>query len=102
MYAIRSYYGLLLVTLEVTPEYGVMLIETNTWTQFFQGESADALMKSLPAVLQRKRWFGGKSRQIKETRIADRIPLSCDGIEAMLLLVLVIYADETTETYQVP
>ena len=79
-----------------------MLIETNTWTHFFQGESADALMKSLPAVLQRKRWFGGKSRQIKETRIADRIPLSCDGIEAMLLLVLVIYADETTETYQVP
>jgi len=79
-----------------------MLIENNTWTQFFEGESADVLMKSLPAVLQRKRWFGGKSRQIKETRIAEKIPLSCDGIEAMLLLVLVVYADETTETYQMP
>lgn len=79
-----------------------MLITKNKWKQFFEGESADALMKSLPAVLQRKRWFGGKSRQIKATRIAERIPLSCNEIEAMFLLVLVVYVDETTETYQLP
>jgi maltose alpha-D-glucosyltransferase/alpha-amylase len=56
------------------------------------------LEAALPAILQRRRWFGGKSREIREIRVLDapEVPGSGGG---RLALVDVEYIEEEPETY---
>jgi maltose alpha-D-glucosyltransferase/alpha-amylase len=54
----------------------------------------------LPEYLPKQRWFGGKARVIRGTRIADWIWLP--GETAALVLAEVNYADGASELYNVP
>ncbi|HSY35193.1 MAG TPA: maltose alpha-D-glucosyltransferase [Acidobacteriaceae bacterium] len=53
----------------------------------------------LPAYIAKQRWFGGKSRTIRSTRIA-----STNSIDAASLIALVeiTYTDNSTDLYQLP
>jgi maltose alpha-D-glucosyltransferase / alpha-amylase len=60
------------------------------------------LAPQLPAFLVRQRWFGGKARQIRSADVVDTISLHADGLEAILLVVRVKYADGAEENYAIP
>jgi trehalose synthase-fused probable maltokinase len=61
-----------------------------------------SLAPQLPAFLARQRWFGGKARQIRSAEVVDTISLQAEGLEAILLVVTVKYADEAEENYAIP
>jgi maltose alpha-D-glucosyltransferase/alpha-amylase len=57
---------------------------------------------ALPAFLPRQRWFGAKSRSIREARFSDWTTIRSGQIPAFLTLVTVTFADGGTETYFIP
>jgi maltose alpha-D-glucosyltransferase / alpha-amylase len=75
----------------------------NDADDLFAGRPRKALETSiLPAYMPKQRWFGGKARVIRETRIADWIWLRREDSPAALVLVEVSYSDGSVETYDVP
>lgn len=75
---------------------------TQGWEHLLEGETADALMRALPNVLQARRWFGGKARQINAVGIVDSIVIPSAVTTTMLLLIRVEYEEGTAETYTLP
>ncbi|MGI4756851.1 MAG: maltose alpha-D-glucosyltransferase [Janthinobacterium lividum] len=64
------------------------------------GPSAQLLQETfLPKYLMAQRWFGAKSRTIKDICIEDTLPL--DG-EAAILLLRVVYVEGPSDTYTLP
>ena len=57
---------------------------------------------SLPAFLPLQRWFGGKDRRIRSTRVLDVAPLMNGPSPAWWVLVEVTYTRGRRETYNVP
>ncbi len=55
----------------------------------------------LPAYLNACRWFGGKTRSIRNTRVAERIPVGGKD-PAQVILVELTYFDGSVETYLLP
>ncbi len=53
----------------------------------------------LPAYLNACRWFGGKTRDIRACRVAERIPVTED---ARIILIDLTYFDGGIETYLLP
>ncbi len=53
----------------------------------------------LPAYIAKQRWFGGKSRAIRSTRITSTLPIHATSLIA---LVEITYTDSTTDLYQLP
>jgi maltose alpha-D-glucosyltransferase/alpha-amylase len=53
----------------------------------------------LPAYITKQRWFGGKSRTIRSTRITSTIAIESTSVIA---LVEITYADASTDLYQLP
>jgi maltose alpha-D-glucosyltransferase/alpha-amylase len=71
--------------------------------ELFTGKSRKSLEAViLPEYLPKQRWFGGKARAIKETRISDWIWIQRDSAPAALVLVDVNYEDGSSELYDVP
>jgi maltose alpha-D-glucosyltransferase/alpha-amylase len=66
--------------------------------QFFQEAKLEPLEKILPEYIARQRWFGGKSRTIRSTRVLSTMPVG----EAVIAIVEIAYGDETRERYQLP
>jgi maltose alpha-D-glucosyltransferase/alpha-amylase len=60
---------------------------------------APTLDSVLPAYIAKQRWFGGKSRTIRSTRIASTTSIDANSLIA---LVEIIYTDNSTDTYQLP
>ena len=60
---------------------------------------ADLLDSILPAYIARQRWFGGKSRTIRSTRITSTLPIDATSL---LAIVEITYADTSTDLYQLP
>ncbi|MCL5743691.1 MAG: maltose alpha-D-glucosyltransferase [Acidobacteria bacterium] len=56
----------------------------------------------LPEYLPKQRWFGGKARPIKETRISDWMWIHRDPPYSTLVLVEVSYDDGSADIYDVP
>ena len=56
----------------------------------------------LPQYLPRQRWFGGKARTLRSTRLVDWTPLRSDMPLAFLTLWQVEYADGEADLYFVP
>ena len=54
---------------------------------------------ALPAYIAKQRWFGGKSRTIRSTRIASTTSIDASSLIA---LVEITYTDSTTDLYQLP
>ncbi len=65
------------------------------------GASVQLLQESfLGKYLQAQRWFGAKSRTIKDVRIEDVLRLGT--ADAVILLLRVVYADGADDTYSLP
>lgn len=60
------------------------------------------LEQAFPRFLSEQRWFGGKTRAIRSTKILDFIPVPIEGAAAAIHLVRVDYQDGGVETYAVP
>jgi len=74
-----------------------------TWEDLLhpRGRSRSALERTLPAYLRSRRWFRGKAKEIKTTRILDAVALGADAGDAELALVEVSYTAGDPETYAI-
>jgi len=70
------------------------------WVSVFDGPEHEILERELSEYLPQQRWFGGKSRRIQRTSIADWAQF--EELSSVLLLVDVIYEDQGSETYFIP
>jgi len=72
-----------------------------SWASLFEGAARNRLESiALPEYLPKQRWFGGKSRRIKSTHVADWS--GAERPNAALALVDVNYESGPPETYFVP
>ncbi len=53
----------------------------------------------LPAYIAKQRWFGGKSRTIRSTRIASTTSIDA---ASLIALIEITYTDNSTDLYQLP
>ncbi|MGA7156263.1 MAG: maltose alpha-D-glucosyltransferase [Acidobacteriaceae bacterium] len=60
---------------------------------------AEILDTTLPTYIAHQRWFGGKSRTIRSTRIVSTFPIEPTSAIALVELT---YTDTTTDLYQLP
>ncbi len=72
------------------------------WDVVLQGKAKVHLEKVLPRHLQKRRWFGGKARQIRGVSILDNFSIPYASSPAYLSLVRVEYAQGDPETYVLP
>jgi maltose alpha-D-glucosyltransferase/alpha-amylase len=103
-----SPYGFLWLELHGEPERAdaeanqsdpIQMKVLNGWSGLFNGSTRNRLESSiLPEWLPGQRWFGGKSRKIRQTRIADWAELK----GAALTFVEVSYEGGGSEIYFVP
>ncbi|MGH9692263.1 MAG: putative maltokinase [Candidatus Acidiferrales bacterium] len=61
-----------------------------------------SLPSQLPQFLTNQRWFRGKAREIRSTKVVDVVALENNQFEAFVLLVRVEYASGSDETYILP
>ena len=64
------------------------------------GPGVTLLQQLLITYLPRQRWFGAKSRTIKMVEVLDSARLP--GLNAALVFLRITYADQSTNTYQLP
>jgi maltose alpha-D-glucosyltransferase/alpha-amylase len=73
------------------------------WQQSLLGEARSLLeRKHLPAFLQRSRWYGAKSRELRLVKILDAIPLARQAQAPVLLILQTTYVDGGVEQYLLP
>jgi maltose alpha-D-glucosyltransferase/alpha-amylase len=73
------------------------------WDGLLEGRSRDLLeTRVLPQFLPGRRWFGGKARKIKSTRVRDWAPLSDGSAPAALVLFEVDFEDGGQDVYFAP
>jgi maltose alpha-D-glucosyltransferase/alpha-amylase len=77
------------------------------WRELLTGEARRGLEAALPEILAARRWFGGKSRDVRRASLLAAAPVpgqagagSADG--GYLALVRVEYVEEDPETYVLP
>ncbi len=74
---------------------------TAGWESLVEGRSRERLETlDLPEFLPKQRWFGGKSRHIEATKIADSAEL--EASQSALALVEVRFDNGLSDTYQLP
>jgi maltose alpha-D-glucosyltransferase/alpha-amylase len=80
------------------------LIEINAaeWDAIFYDGRQAWLEKVLPDFMRPRRWFGGKARKIKQTRLRDAVLLPVGQNRAYLTMVDVEYVEGANETYMLP
>jgi len=78
------------------------IVAANRWDDVLSGRGRSALESVLPAYLLGCRWFGGKARKVKTTRIVDAIPMSSDLLQAALLMVRVEFVEGEAGIYLLP
>jgi maltose alpha-D-glucosyltransferase/alpha-amylase len=72
----------------------------DTWERLLDGAGRYRLESMLPDYVSKQRWFGGKTRRIRSTRIADWMALP--DANAVLTLVEVQYEKGEPDTYVLP
>jgi len=72
------------------------------WTNVFSGLVRSSLENSLLTYLLDRRWFRGKSLQIKAAYFVETAMINLDSAPACLTQVLVEYTEEESEIYLVP
>jgi trehalose synthase-fused probable maltokinase len=76
--------------------------EDRAQRESFSERLAQALVPAIPEFLLHRRWFGGKSRSIRNIAIRDLVRFEADAVEAFLVFVNVHYASGPEETYTLP
>ena len=56
----------------------------------------------LPQYMKKRRWFGGKARNIQRMEVVNNIPFPMGGSHALLLFIEVNYNEGLPEIYQLP
>ena len=64
------------------------------------GSGLELLQQLLPKYLAQRRWFGAKSKTIREVGVEDWAQLP--DVPAALVFLRLIYADDTVDLYQLP
>jgi maltose alpha-D-glucosyltransferase/alpha-amylase len=73
------------------------------WASVLEGGLREQLELLLARWIVSKRWFGGKSRRLRDVKIEDAIPLPLeDGEDACIALVRVGYVEEEADRYLIP
>ncbi|MFW5947185.1 MAG: maltose alpha-D-glucosyltransferase [Gemmatimonadota bacterium] len=83
------------------PDWPV-LAPAGDWTALLHGDDREALEAVLPDHLRRRRWFGGKARQIRRVRLEDVVHARGGEMDVHVALVGVSYVDGDPETYVLP
>jgi len=79
-----------------------LLKSTGSWEELLRGGAKANLEKILPEYLKNCRWFGGKARQMRASKIVEAIPLRFDWATFYLVAIEVQYAEGHPETYLLP
>jgi len=66
------------------------------------GDARSGVGAALAGWIQRRRWFRGKARRIRGSRITDTIALPLGALQAFAVLLEIDYTDGDPETYLVP
>ncbi|MDQ6692712.1 MAG: maltose alpha-D-glucosyltransferase, partial [Candidatus Dormibacteraeota bacterium] len=78
------------------------LIATNSWQDLVSSGGRARFEQILPSFLQVRRWYGGKARRLKSTRLSDAVPIPYGGSTAVVVTVRCEYAEGDPETYAIP
>jgi maltose alpha-D-glucosyltransferase/alpha-amylase len=78
------------------------VVVKGSWEAVFEGRAREALERVLPRYVAGRRWFAGKARQVRSTRIVERMPLPGEVTRAHLVLLEVEYTEGDAETYLLP
>jgi len=73
-----------------------------TWEEILRGKAKAELETVLPEYLRGCRWFGGKARAIRSTKILEAISVPSRSIPAFIIFVQTAYVDGDPETYILP
>jgi len=76
------------------------LLVKDDWQRVFAGSSRPGFERKLAEYLPKRRWFGGKARNISRARVVDALGLS--GTSDFLTLVRVRFEGGARETYLLP
>jgi len=75
---------------------------TGGWEGVVAEKARPALENVLPRYLRDRRWFGGKARKIKQTKIVDAVQVPGDQWPVYVTFVRVEYTEGEPETYLLP
>jgi maltose alpha-D-glucosyltransferase / alpha-amylase len=77
-------------------------VTERAWRNFVADGDARDLDPVLPSWMGHQRWFQGKGRSVRSTRIVDVLPTAVPTSGDRVALVEVQYVEEQTETYVLP
>ena len=73
-----------------------------SWDEAVRGQGKEALERVLSGYLQTCRWFDGKTKQVRSTRITATVPIPTNATLAYLTLVEIQYLGGGPESYLLP
>jgi maltose alpha-D-glucosyltransferase / alpha-amylase len=79
-----------------------VLTVANNWEELFSDLVRTPLTRLLPSYVRRRRWFGGKARDIVSIQLLDAVPVTTARGSARLALLQVAYAQGEPEVYLLP
>ncbi len=79
-----------------------VLTASGAWESVFREPARAALEDVLAGYLRGRRWFGGKARRIRSTRIREALRIPYAASAAYLAVVQVDYTDGDSEAYALP
>ncbi len=78
------------------------IVTTGEWEQLLAGKGRAQLESVLPKYVGDRRWFAGKARKMKATKIVDSVPLPYSDGVAQVLFIQVDFVEGDSETYLLP
>src|SRR4051812_36440189 len=78
------------------------IVVNDSWEEVTEARGREALENRLPAYLHERRWFGGKSREIKSVHIRDAVQVPFGAQKAYILMLMVDYVEGDPEDYILP
>jgi maltose alpha-D-glucosyltransferase / alpha-amylase len=79
-----------------------LLTVAGSWDELFTDFTRSPLTRLLPSYVRRRRWFGGKARDIVSIQFKDAVPVTTSRGSARLALLQVNYAQGEPEIYLLP
>jgi len=76
---------------------------TGSWETVFQGKLREKFEEDiLPSYISGCRWFGGKARKIRQTRIIENVPIGKYSSKTHLLFIKIVYTEGLPDVYLLP
>jgi maltose alpha-D-glucosyltransferase / alpha-amylase len=84
------------------PEEWRTIEVSGSWDKALEGRARGSFEATLPKWIVQRRWFRGKARRVKETRLVDVLAVPGDAHGSRILLIRTEYVDGADETYVLP